>query len=73
MKTVWVVGERNDRWSTNEIAIFARKDKAWKCFENLINEHANEDEYVYEELSDRASWMDHGHYCCIEIWKQELL
>ena len=72
MKTVWVVRQRNDRWSENEITIFARKDKAWKCFENLAKDYENEDGYVYEELSDRVSWMDNGHYCCIEIWKQEV-
>ena len=72
MKTVWVIGERNDRWSENVITIFEKEEKARSAFEDLVKGYINEDEFKYEEGDDQATWTDHGNYCCVEIWEQEV-
>lgn len=72
MKTVWVVGTRNDYYSENEIYIFEKEYDAKKFFEKIIEENKDENEFAYEEGDGNATWEYKGYYCSASVWQQEL-
>lgn len=68
MKTVWIVNERNDKYSENNIYIFAKEEDAMKFYHNIIKDKENEVGYTGNGWE--ATWEQNGYYCSASIWEQ---
>ena len=71
-KTLWYVEFKNDRYCERELEVYSHEKDAMKSFIEYIESYKDEDNFEYEEGDTDATWTDHGNFCHVSIWKEEV-